>query len=281
MQIYADRMKQSAAFLKHWNANHPTPSVGIVLGSGLAGTFPTLENQRQIAFSEIPGFFTSSVPGHVSELMVGDLTFENKTTTVAVLRGRTHLYEGHGPGEVVHNIRSLIGWGVKGIVLTNASGCLNANWDVGRLMLINDHINVTGMSPLFGEAGAGLGNRFVDLSNTWDEGWRKQATRVASEMNIPMYEGIYYGVCGPHYETPAEIRMMKQLGADAVGMSTVLEAIAARHLGAKVLGLACLTNYGCGLKNAVLEHSHVIEVGKKNAESTAKLLLKLLPQLSF
>lgn len=279
MGNYWNRMQESTAFLKKWNQGFASPQIGVVLGSGLANTFPTLNRQRSIAFAEIPGFKDSTVPGHASELLIGDITSGNKTATVAVLRGRTHLYEGNHPGDVVHAVRTLAHWGTKGIILTNASGCLRTDWEVGKLMLIADHINMTNMSPLFGDAGDGFGNRFVDLSATWDAGWRALAQKTAHENNITLYEGTYYGSQGPHYETPAEVRMIQKLGGDAVGMSTVLEAIAIKHMGAKVLGLSCLTNYGSGLKGSILEHSHVVEIGKKNAKTTADLLLKLLPHL--
>lgn len=281
MKRYFERVQQSAEFLKKWDGT--PPDLCVVLGSGLADAIPGLTGMKCLRFDEIPGFNHVSVHGHVGELRVGTVSGGGQfpDRKVGFLRGRTHAYEGFTAGDVAHNVRAMVAWGTKGIVLTNASGCLNTHWEVGRIMMITDHINQTSMSPQFGEFGNGFGPRFGDMSQIYNLDWQQSFRKCAQELNQTLYEGIYYGVAGPDYETPAEIRMMKGRGADAVGMSTVIEAIASHHLGARVAGLACLTNYGSGLKGAVLEHNHVIQMGKQNSQNMATLLLKAIPTLSF
>lgn len=286
MSTYFERVQQSAAFLRNWISGEKPPEICVVLGSGLASSVPQLENERFISYNEIPGFNKVTVEGHVAELRMGTLVGagqDNKTVRrqVAFLRGRTHTYEGHNAGEVAHNVRSLVTLGCKAVVLTNASGCLNPDWQLGTVMLIRDQINQTGLSPIFGEYGNGFGKRFADLTKLYCRDLAKCFTDVAAEQNQLIYEGVYYGVKGPDYETPAEIKMMRLLGADAVGMSTVLEAIAAKHLGARVAGLSCLTNYGAGIQGSILEHEHVVHMGKKFSKEMASLLVKALPRMQL
>ena len=238
--IYQQRVNDSVSFFNTWH--HKVPEMCIVLGSGLSNAIPGISEMKSVNYSEIPGFKAPSVLGHKGDLRIGEVnvTLENgvhKKREIAFLRGRIHGYEGNNAGEVVHNIRSLISWGVKGIILTNAAGCLNTEWELGKLMIISDHINATAMSPLNGEFGAGFGAQFVDMSSNYSKDWQKVFENSAHSLNQKIYNGIYYGVLGSQYETPAEIRMMKLLGASAVGMSTVLETIAAKQMGAKVAAI--------------------------------------------
>ncbi|KAB8033151.1 purine-nucleoside phosphorylase [Fluviispira multicolorata] len=270
-------VQTSSEFLKRW---HPkAPDICIVLGSGLSNAIPNIAEMKNLHFSEIPGFKSANVAGHAGDLRVGEIEIQlpNGTTKkreIAFLRGRNHGYEGNNAGEVVHNVRSMISWGVKGIILTNAAGCLNTDWELGRMMIISDHINSTGMSPLNGEFGEGFGARFVDMTSCYTISWQKQFAETAHALGHKIYNGVYYGVMGSQYETPAEIRMMQMLGANSVGMSTVLEAIAARQLGAKIAGISCLTNYGAGLKHKVLDHSDVMDMGSLFSQDMANIVLK-------
>ncbi|APJ04137.1 purine-nucleoside phosphorylase [Silvanigrella aquatica] len=274
---YSQRVNQSVAFLKQWHQS--VPEIAIVLGSGLSEAIPGISEMKSVNYSDIPGFKGSTVPGHNGSLRVGSISASlpngtNKTREFAFLQGRNHAYEGNDAGEVVHNIRSLITWGVKGIILTNAAGCLNTEWELGKMMILTDHINATGMSPLNAEYGESFGARFVDLSDAYNLEWRKHFQETAQALNQTIYSGVYYGVLGSHYETPSEIRMMKTVGADAVGMSTVLETIAARQMKAKVVGISCFTNYGAGLKKEILDHSDVMNMSSRFSHDMANVILK-------
>ncbi len=282
--IYKQRVDQSVQFLNEWNKGHPVPDIAIVLGSGLSQVAAQDAKLRSLHFSEIPGFKAPQVAGHQGQLKVGEVKCKNihgkmKSRHLAFLYGRNHAYEGHNAAEVVHNIRALIQWGVKGVVLTNAAGCLNSNWKLGQLMLLTDHINATGLSPLAGDFGRDFGKKFVDLSACYSLSWQVQFRATASVREEELYDGVYYGVLGPQYETPAEIRMMQTLGAQAVGMSTVLEAIAARQMGAKVAGLSCLTNYAAGLNSAHLSHEEVMEMGRQFASTISDILMPTVMEL--
>jgi purine-nucleoside phosphorylase len=274
---YQQRVNDSVTFFKKWH--QMAPEICIVLGSGLSDAIPEISEMKSAKYSEIPGFKAPSVLGHKGDLRIGEvkisLTNGNiKKREIAFLRGRNHGYEGNDPGEIVHNLRSLISWGVKGIILTNAAGCLNTEWELGKLMVITDHINATAMSPLNGEFGVGFGPQFVDMSSNYSKNWQKVFEDSAHSLNQKVYNGIYYGVLGSQYETPAEIKMMKVLGASAVGMSTVLETIAAKQMGAQVAAVSCLTNYGAGLKNEKLSHTDVIDMGAKFSNDIANIVLK-------
>ena len=284
MTTYYQKVVQSVEFLKEWNKGEAVPEFAVVLGSGLSNVIPNYANMKCISYSEIPGFKTTNVPGHTGELRVGKVSVTNpngekKERQIAFLHGRNHAYEGNNPAEVVHNLRTLIQWGVKGVVLTNASGCLNKSWTLGKMMLITDHINATAMSPLFGEYGRGFGPQFVDLSDCYNLSWQAQFKNTAARMNEELYSGVYYGVQGPQYETPAEIKMMQNLGASAVGMSTVLESIAVKQMGIKLAGISCLTNYGAGLHPSALNHEDVTAMGKKSASNIGDVLINTIVNL--
>ncbi len=281
---YFERVNQSVEFLKKWDQGEKVPEIAVVLGSGLSNVIPNYTDMKKVSFAEIPGFKITQVPGHAGELRLGNIsvTQENgkiKQRRLAFLHGRNHAYEGNDPAEVVHNIRSLIKWGVKGIILTNAAGCLKKRWDIGKMMLISDHINATGLSPLVDDYGKDFGGRFIDMSNCYTHSWQIKFKATATDMEEEFYSGVYYGVLGPQYETPAEITMMKTLGAQAVGMSTVLEAIAARQMGAKVAGISCLTNYAAGLSNDPLTHEEVMTMSKKFAANITDIVLATIVDL--
>lgn len=278
---YKTRVEKSSAFLRSWSSE-PAPEICIVLGSGLGNAIPGLEAMSCLKFSDIPGFNTSEVVGHASELRVGSIEATTKITgasnsrKIAFLRGRNHAYEGYTAGDVAHNVRALIAWGVKGIILTNAAGCLERSWTLGEFMLIEDHINLSGLNPLAGPYGNGFGPRFCDMTRCYDPAWNLEFESRAKALGIPLHRGVYAGVLGPSYETPAEIHMLKKWGAHAVGMSTVLEAIAAHHLGARVVGLSCLTNYGAGLlgPDTRLDHADVVHMGASVAKTMSELVLE-------
>lgn len=230
--------------------------VGMVLGSGLGSLVDRVEEDRRVAFPDA-GLPASKVPGHEGVFVFGRLG----GVEVVVMRGRVHLYEGHDAAAVTAGVRWMAEQGVEEIILTNAAGSLEPENPPGSWMMLEDHLNLTGTSPLEG------GPNFVDMSEIYDVEWRKQMAAVAKKSGLKLAQGVYAGLRGPQYETPAEVRMLGRLGADAVGMSTVLEAIQAKALGMRVLGLSCLTNYAAGLPGALLDHGDVMETGQGAARA--------------
>lgn len=230
-----------------------SPTVGLVLGSGLGAVVDAMKVARTIPYGEVPGFPQSTVEGHEGELVLGELA----GAPVACMRGRVHLYEGYAPQEVVFPTRVLVRLGASSLIVTNAAGAVNPDWNEREIMLITDHLNLTGQNPLLGPNDEALGPRFPDMSDAYDLEYREVAREVAEEQGLQLREGVYAGLLGPSYETPAEVRMLGVLGADAVGMSTVLEVVAARHMGARVLGLSCISNKAAGLADAPLSHDEV------------------------
>lgn len=247
-------------------------SIAIVLGSGLSHFAEVLKKSAQavtIPFSEIPHFCSSTVEGHKGELIFGNV--DNEIPVIA-MSGRLHFYEGFQPCQVIFPVRVLSRLGISSLILTNAAGAIGDDFEPGQLMVLNDHINLTGHNPLVGENLAELGPRFVDLTEAYDKKLIAIAKDAAHRADIMMHEGVYAALVGPCYETPAEIRMLKLLGAHAVGMSTVFETIAARHLGISVLAISCLTNKAAGLSKNKISHEEVIE---NNAKVASKLELTL------
>lgn len=242
--------------------------IGIVLGSGLGDYAEALEDARMVPYAEIPGFPRSTVAGHAGELWAGML----HGSRVLMMRGRFHAYEGHSLNDVVLPIRAMARLGIKTLILTNAAGAVNTNFAPGDLMLITDFINFSGKNPLTGPNIDALGPRFPDMSRAYDRRLRAIASRVALENGISLREGVYAWFNGPTFETPAEIRMARVMGADAVGMSTVPETIAAVHAGMQVLGLSCLTNMAAGILDAPLSHQEVMETGVRVRGTFRKLL---------
>jgi purine-nucleoside phosphorylase len=229
------------------------PACGIVLGSGLGGLAEEIEAEAVVPYRMIPHFPVPTAEGHAGELVLGRL----EGRPVAALRGRAHLYEGYTAREVVFPVRLLAALGTSALILSNAAGALNPAFRRGDLMLLTDHINFTGTNPLAGPNDDRLGPRFPDMSQVYDASLRRLAEAAARADRTPLRAGVYAGVVGPSYETPAEIRMLRAFGADAVGMSTVLEAIAARHAGMRVLGIAAITNAAAGGEGA-LSHQDVL-----------------------
>jgi purine-nucleoside phosphorylase len=235
--------------------------IAIVLGSGLGSLADQLTVEREVSFADA-GLPTSKVAGHAGHFLLGNFFGQS----LWVMQGRVHLYEGHSAHDVTAGIRWLETQGVKRVILTNAAGSLHSGFLPGDWMMLSDHLNLTGTSPLEG------GANFVDMSEVYSLAWRQLFRDAAQKLMMPLREGVYAGLRGPQYETPAEIRMLQTLGADAVGMSTVLEALQAKALGMDVLGFSCLTNWGAGLSNAGLDHSDVLQTGKNAADAMLRLL---------
>jgi purine-nucleoside phosphorylase len=235
------------------------PAVGLVLGSGLGAFARSLEKATAIPYGEIKHFPRSTAVGHSGELVIGHC----QGVPVAVMSGRAHVYEGYSFQEVVFPVRVLGRLGVKTLILTNAAGSVNINYKPGELMVIGDHINLMGGNPMMGPNEDELGQRFFDMSEAYDPRLREIAEKACWKAGVTVRKGVYLALSGPSYETPAEIRMLRTMGADAVGMSTVPEVIAARHMGIRVLGISCITNMAAGVTKRPLDHREVLEVGEK------------------
>jgi purine-nucleoside phosphorylase len=251
------------------------PAAVLVLGSGMAMLAEDLVDPVRLPYSGIPGFPRSTVAGHAGELVVGVLA----GVEVAVMAGRFHLYEGWSPGEVVAPIRALAVLGAELLLLTNAAGGIRPGMRAGDLMLIADHINLSGMNPLTGRVDPGE-QRFPDMSAPYDPEVRRRISEYALQQGIPLEVGVYASLLGPSYETPAEIRMLRRLGADAVGMSTVPEVIVARALGMRAAAVSCITNVAAGLGPGVLSHEDVLQVGAEARERLGTLLRGVLPRIA-
>ena len=249
------------------------PSLGIVLGSGLGGFADSLTGTTEFRFEEIPHFPRSSVTGHKGRLLTG--TFEG--VPLFVMSGRVHAYEGYSAPDVVFPARVLRTLGVKTLLLTNAAGAVNTAFRPGELMIITDHINLTGLNPLVGPELFELGQRFTDLSSAYDTKLAEACDQAARRIGLNLRKGVYAGFLGPSFETPAEIKMVRTLGADAVGMSTVLETIAANHMGVRVLGISCMTNMAAGILPQKINHVEVMEIGRQVQSVFIELLASLLP----
>ena len=252
------------------------PRVGVVLGSGLGALADELEDRVEIPYSEIPGWPVATAVGHAGRLVLGTLA----DVPVAVMRGRAHLYEGIGAERVVFGVRVLGRLGIRTLVVTNAAGGINEAFRPGQLVLISDHVNLQGASPLVGPNDDSLGPRFPDLSDAYDPALRARAREAATRLGIVVGEGVYAAWLGPQFETPAEIRFMRAIGGDLAGMSTVQEVIAARHLGVHVLGISVVTNMAAGVLPEKIDHEHVLEIGAAAAGSLTALLRELVPTLS-
>ena len=252
------------------------PSIGVVLGSGLGAFADELTERTDIPYGEIPGWPASTALGHAGKLAVGKLG----ALTVAAMAGRAHLYEGYSPAQVTYGVRVLGSIGVRSMVFTNAAGGINLELERGGLVLISDHINLQGSNPLTGPNDDSLGPRFPDMSDAYCREFRETAKAVAVELCIPMPEGVYAAMLGPSYETPAEIRYLRAIGADVVGMSTVPEAIVANHMGMKVLAISCVTNMAAGvIPQQKINHEEVLETGAMVRDTLVKFLKVLIPRL--
>lgn len=271
---YFEKIEEAAAFIR--SKVNLTGSLGMVLGSGLGGFAEGLDNVTSISYGDIPSFPVSSVSGHAGQLVVGSIGGQE----VVVMQGRVHYYEGYSMKEVTFPVRVLARLGIKTLLLTNAAGTVNEGFKPGDVMLISDHLNLTGDNPLMGPNDERLGVRFPDMSEIYDREIGKTMRKVAKDTNFELCEGVYAGLSGPSYETPAEIRMLRVLGADAVGMSTVAEAIVAKHGGLKVFGLSVITNYAAGMSSAPLDHQEVKDTGEMVKERLTAFLKTLIGELA-
>lgn len=249
--------------------------VAIVLGSGLGGLADEISDPILIPYAGIPHFPVPTVPGHAGRLVIGKL--EGKT--VLCMQGRFHFYEGYEMDEIVFPVQVMRMLGIEKLILTNAAGCVNTAWNAGDLMLITDHIKLAPQSPMRGHNEEGLGPRFFDMTKAYDPALKVTARRAAEKLGIDLREGVYMFFSGPNFETPAEIRAARILGADAVGMSTVPEAIAAAHCGIRTLGFSCLTNMGAGILDRPLGHEEVLETGLRVKNRFTALIRAIVAEI--
>ncbi len=245
-----------------------SPKIGIVLGSGLGSFVDSIENSKIIPYSDIPYFRDTTVEGHEGRVILGNIG----GSEIVVLQGRLHAYEGLPMEEIVFPVRVLATLGIDQLILTNAAGGINTDYKPGDLVLIDDHINMMGKNPLIGPNIIELGPRFPDMTHAYDSSLKEVMETAAKSQNYNIKRGVYAGLLGPTYETPAEIKMLRAIGADMVGMSTVPESIAANHLGLKVLGISCITNMAAGIENAPLSHDEVKEQALKVMSTFVNLL---------
>lgn len=246
--------------------------VGIVLGSGLGKFADQIENPVSVPYKQIPGFPRSTVSGHAGEFVAGFIA----DVSVLVMKGRVHFYEGHPMAKVGMGIRLMAELGVRNLILTNAAGSVNEKFKPGDFMLLNDHLNLLGSNPLIGPNEDSWGPRFLDQTRVYSERMIGYAKTAASELALEgVHEGVYAAMTGPTYETPAEIRMLRAIGADAAGMSTVPEAIVGRHAGMEILGISLITNFGAGISGENLDHSEVMSTGSEKANLFASWLVKI------
>lgn len=264
-------MKEQLAYLQ--SRITTPPEITIVLGSGLGPLADAVENPLVIPYEEIPGWPRSTAIGHAGKLVFGQMAGRK----VVVMSGRAHLYEGHGIEQVVLGVRVLAKLGGRKVILTNAAGGINLTYHRGALVLISDHINLQGANPLTGPNDESLGPRFPDMTFAYSRRLRELAGSKALSLGIPVHHGVYAALAGPTYETPAEIRYLRIIGADLVGMSTVPEAIALNHMGAEVLGISCVTNMAAGVTNEKIHHDEVLETGIQVREQFIQLIQAILP----
>ena len=252
------------------------PKIALVLGSGLGGFADEFENATKIPFAEIPYFPRSTAIGHAGQLVLGEVD----GIPLAGMQGRVHLYEGYSAKDVAFPVRVFFRMGVRAIVLTNAAGGIKFEFSEGRLVVIRDHINLQGVNPLTGSNDERFGPRFPDMTIAYDKRFREMTVGEGNRMGIGMYEGVYAALAGPSYETPAEIRYLRSIGADLVGMSTVPEVIAARHCGIRVLGISCVTNPAAGILERPLNHEEVLQTAERVKGQFIGLLLGVIPRIA-
>lgn len=251
------------------------PSVGLVLGSGLGGFADELTDTVAIPFADLPGWPPATAPGHAGRLLFGRLG----ETPVVVLQGRMHLYEGNHPGLVIQPVLLFKRLGARAVLLTNAAGGLNPDWGPGTLMVIRDHLNLTGLNPLIGPNADSIGPRFPDLTDAWSKRLRARLHAAGEAEGVVLREGVYVGLLGPNYETPAEVRLYRSFGGDAVGMSTVLECIAARWTGLEVAGVSIITNAGAGYTGEPLTEEEVLTAAAAIGPNLARVLRRFVGEL--
>jgi purine-nucleoside phosphorylase len=251
------------------------PRIALVLGSGLGGFADSLTDATRVPYAEITSFPRSTAIGHAGQMVIGNAG----SVTVAAMQGRVHLYEGYSPQEITFPIRVFARMGIRAVILTNAAGGINLSYSQGALVLIRDHINLQGSNPLVGTNDDRFGVRFPDMTHAYAKEYRVIAREEAARLKITLQEGVYAGLLGPSYETPAEIEYLRRIGADLVGMSTVAEVIAARHMQMKVLAISCVTNMAAGILDQPLSHAEVMETGERVKSTFESLLRAVLPRL--
>lgn len=271
MNLY-DQLEETVAFIR--KQSPIAPEVAVVLGSGLGEFAETLEDKTIIPYETIPHFKQVTIKGHAGRLVIGKI----KDKGVIAMQGRYHYYEGHEIGEVVFPIRTLCRLGIKSLLLTNAAGGINPMLVEGNLMIIRDHINMMGLNPLRGINDERLGPRFPDMTEVYNLEMIDVIAKTMRSMGLGIKKGVYLALSGPSYETPAEIKMLSSWGADAVGMSTVPEAIVARHMGVNVAGISCVTNLAAGISKTKLDHKEVTETANRVKAAFIKLLTEILPR---
>jgi purine-nucleoside phosphorylase len=268
-----DLAEKAANFIRSRYAD--TPQVALILGSGLGAFADEISDGVGIPYDQIPGFARSTVEGHAGRLVLGKVGGVH----VAAMQGRFHFYEGYPLSQVIFPVRTLGVLGVKSLIVTNAAGGVNIEFNPGALMLINDHLNLMGVNPLIGHNDARFGPRFPDMTEVYTHRYQEIAVEEATAMNLHLKRGVYAALTGPSYETPAEIRLLRTLGADAIGMSTVPEAIVARQMGINVLGISCITNMAAGVVEQNIDHAEVLEIGLQVREVFQELLRRVIPRL--
>jgi purine-nucleoside phosphorylase len=252
------------------------PRIGLVLGSGLGGFADELSDATRIPYTNIPFFPRSTAVGHAGQLVIGSVG----GIPVALMQGRVHLYEGYSAKEVVFPMRVFDCMNIHAVILTNAAGGINLEYKQGALVVLTDHINLQGHNPLVGPNDDRYGPRFPDLTQAYYKPYREIALRAARQQGKTLYQGVYAALLGPNYETPAEIRYLRTIGADLVGMSTVPEVIAARHMGIKVLAISCVTNMAAGILDQIINHEEVLETGERVKTDFVALLRAVLPEIA-
>ncbi|WEK55630.1 MAG: purine-nucleoside phosphorylase [Candidatus Cohnella colombiensis] len=266
-------IEEAAAYIR--SKTNIAPDIGMILGSGLGVIGNDLEDAVIFPYEEIPHFPVSTVEGHAGELVIGKL----QGRKVALMRGRFHMYEGYEPERTALPVRVMKALGVSSLLVTNAAGGVNLGYKPGNLMLISDHLNLTGRNPLIGPNDNALGLRFPDMSEPYSKRLRDLSKETAAQLGFEVQEGVYAGLLGPNFETPAEIRMLRTIGADAVGMSTVSEVIVARHSGIEVLGISCISNMAAGILDQPLTHEEVMETTELVKDQFISLVMNVLPKM--
>lgn len=277
MKLY-DRTIKAVEYIRERLSDHPdllNPEIALVLGSGLGACAKAIENPVEIPYKEIPLFPQSTVEGHAGNFIFG--TLEGKT--IVAMQGRFHLYEGYGTDDVILPVRVFQMLGVNTLIVTNAAGAINTEYHVGDFMIIKDHIGLFCPSPLKGANEPAFGTRFPSMSCAYDKSYIQLASQIAADLGIATQQGVYCYCQGPMFETPAEIRMLRTLGADAAGMSTVPEVIAAVHGGIKVLGISCMTNMAAGILDVPLTHAEVMETGKRVEQDFSRFVREIVAKI--
>lgn len=268
------RSERAAKFI--FSRSRLRPRTAVVLGSGLGAFADELTNATRIPYAKIPGFPKPTAEGHAGQLVIG----KADGVAVAAMQGRVHFYEGYSAAEVVYPMRVLRQLGIQAVILTNAAGAINLGFKPGQLVVIRDHIGLHGINPLIGPNEARFGPRFPDMSEAYFKPYRQIALDVGNKLGLDLKQGVYAALTGPSYETPAEIRYLRTIGADMVGMSTVPEVIVARHMGIRVLGISCITNMAAGILDRPLTHADVMETGEQVKTQFAALLRNVIPPIA-